>query len=80
MHTNNVNFKNVSYTVFNFLYVLVACSAVMYISRKISTFKHLNDTFIFISCNINLNIPMYRKIIRVLFVTFIVSLHFSLVN
>lgn len=80
MHTNDVNFKNVSYTVFNFLYVLVANFVVMYISRKISAYKHLNYTFVFISCNINLSIPMYKEIIGILFVTFIVSLHFSLVN
>jgi len=65
--TNDVIFKNVSYTVFNFLYIIVASSIVMYISRKISAFKHLNDTFIFISCNISLNIPMYRIIIGILF-------------
>lgn len=59
MRRSDVMFKNVSYTVFNFLYIVVANSIVMYISRKIATFKHLNDTFIFISCNINLNIPMY---------------------
>lgn len=39
----------------------------MYITRKISAIRHLNDTFIFISCNINLNIPMYRKIMGILF-------------
>lgn len=65
--TNDVTIKNVSYTVFNFLYVVVANSIVMYINRKISAVRHLNDTFIFISCNINLNIPVYRKIMGILF-------------
>lgn len=65
-------------TLSSFFVCFSSCSDVH--KQKISTFKHLNDTFIFISCNINLNIPMYRKIIGILFVTSIVSLHFSLIN
>jgi len=30
-------------------------------------FKYLSDSFVFISCNINLNILLYRKTIDILF-------------
>lgn len=48
MHTNYI-FKNVSYTVFNFLYVVVAGYSAVH-KQEMSAFKHLSDTFIFISC------------------------------